>query len=274
MPQFLTGTELSAKIESIINNAKVNVILISPYIKLSPNIKRTLSDLKSNPNISLLIVFGKNDGDYFKSISRDDFEYLKSFPNLEIKYEPDLHAKVYMSEKEIILSSMNLYDYSQSNNIEFGVYGAASLTNLLTTHLIGESFDEQAVSYFGKVVENAKTLYLIEPEFEKGGVFSSGKYMNSTIVVDELSGANAEIHRGPKGNGSTNRSKGFCIRTGVEIPFNPKQPFSKKAFESWNRFKDENYAEKYCHFSGEPSNGETSFAKPILKKNWAKAMKA
>ena len=29
--------------------------------------------------------------------------------------------------------------------------------------------------------------------------------------------------------------------------------------------------EKFCHFSGEPSNGETSFNKPILHKNWKKA---
>ena len=34
---------------------------------------------------------------------------------------------------------------------------------------------------------------------------------------------------------------------------------------------DIDYLEKYCHFSGEPSNGETSFNKPILKKNWKKA---
>jgi hypothetical protein len=50
-----------------------------------------------------------------------------------------------------------------------------------------------------------------------------------------------------------------------------EQPLSNKAFESWNRHKDENYPEKFCHFSGELSNGETSFNKPILKKNWKKA---
>lgn len=35
--------------------------------------------------------------------------------------------------------------------------------------------------------------------------------------------------------------------------------------------EDPDYKEKYCHFSGEPSNGETSVNKPILKKNWKKA---
>src|SRR5690606_11517601 len=64
---------------------------------------------------------------------------------------------------------------------------------------------------------------------------------------------------------------GYCIRTAEKIPFNPKKPFCEKAFESWNKYKDENYKEKYCHFSGEISNGETSYSKPILRKNWNKA---
>lgn len=274
MPQFLTGTELIAKIESVIREAKREVIIISPYIKLSKNIKRTLDGLKEQPNIALRVVFGKNQNDYFKSISIDDLEYLRTFPNLEIRYEPDLHAKVYMSEKEIILSSMNLYDFSERNNIEFGVYGAASLTNKLATTFIGETFDEQAVGYFAKVFINSEVLLQIEPEFKEGGFLSSNKYLHSSITIDKLRSRN------PKSTGVSNRQnlglkqRGYCIRSGIEIPFNPKEPFSKKAFESWSRFKDENYPEKYCHFSGEPSNGETSFAKPILKKNWARAMKS
>lgn len=45
---------------------------------------------------------------------------------------------------------------------------------------------------------------------------------------------------------------------------------SDKAFENWNKFKDEKYFKKYCHFSGEPSNTEITYFKPILKKNWKK----
>ena len=28
----------------------------------------------------------------------------------------------------------------------------------------------------------------------------------------------------------------------------------------------------FCHYSGEPSDGEITFVKPILHKNWRKAM--
>jgi hypothetical protein len=57
----------------------------------------------------------------------------------------------------------------------------------------------------------------------------------------------------------------------VEIPFNVEKPLSYEAFKSWSKYGDPDYAEKFCHFSGEPSHGDTSVAKPILKKNWKKA---
>ena len=274
MPQFLTGTELSAKIESVINKAQKEVVLISPYIKLSKAIKRTLDGLKDYPEIQLVLIFGKNEDDYYKSISADDLDYLRGFPHLEIRYEPDLHAKVYMNEGEIILSSMNLYDYSQHNNIEFGVYGSAKgIIGKIGSSISGESFDEEAVGYFWEVYEKAKILLKIDPEFKEGGIFSKDKYVKSHLKVDDFPEPPVD-QQSDKGGPGENKPQGFCIRTGVRIGFNPKQPFSKKAFESWNRFKDENYPEKYCHFSGEPSNGETSFSRPILKKNWAKAMKS
>ena len=43
------------------------------------------------------------------------------------------------------------------------------------------------------------------------------------------------------------------------------------AFQSWKKFSNNEYPEKYCHFSGELSNGETTFSRPILRKNWTKA---
>jgi hypothetical protein len=51
-----------------------------------------------------------------------------------------------------------------------------------------------------------------------------------------------------------------------------KVPYSKSSYESWSKWKNKDYKEKYCHFSGEPSNGETSFARPVLGKYYKEAM--
>lgn len=64
---------------------------------------------------------------------------------------------------------------------------------------------------------------------------------------------------------------GYCIRTGAEIPFNIEKPMSYDAYKRWSQYGDPEYAEKFCHFSGEPSGGETSVSRPVLKKNWKKA---
>ena len=65
--------------------------------------------------------------------------------------------------------------------------------------------------------------------------------------------------------------KGFCIRTGVQIPFNIERPFSAEGYKKWNEYGNPDYEEKYCHFTGEPSQGETSKLSPIMRKNWKKA---
>jgi hypothetical protein len=44
-----------------------------------------------------------------------------------------------------------------------------------------------------------------------------------------------------------------------------------EAYKSWAQYSKVDYPEKYCHFSGERSDGETSFEKPILRKYWGKA---
>ena len=43
------------------------------------------------------------------------------------------------------------------------------------------------------------------------------------------------------------------------------------AFMVWMQYEDPDYPENFCHFSGERSNGETCYAKPVLGKNWKKA---
>lgn len=72
------------------------------------------------------------------------------------------------------------------------------------------------------------------------------------------------MKKAPNGNG-------YCIRTGVSIPFDIEKPMSYEAYKSWNQFGNSDYPEKFCHFSGKKSNGKTSVNKPILKKNWKKA---
>ena len=91
-------------------------------------------------------------------------------------------------------------------------------------------------------------------------------YSHSDVKYDKISTL-IEVEE-DKGGKLVN---GFCIRTGVNIPFDISNPFSKEAYKSWSQFKNETYPEKFCHYSGEKSNGETCFKTPVLRKYYAES---
>ncbi len=89
-------------------------------------------------------------------MKQDDFNFFKEFPNIQIRYERRLHAKYYSNESSAILTSMNLYTYSQDNNIEAGVLTNGSLLDNLASQFMNneDSLDKQAGSYFSRVIES------------------------------------------------------------------------------------------------------------------------
>jgi len=274
MAEFVKGNQLNAELEKIFEKAEEQIVIVSPFIKLHSRFIDVLKSKKEDHKLKITVIFGKNEGNISKSFSEEEFNFLKDFPNIEIKYEPRLHAKYYANESSALLSSMNLYDYSQNNNIEFGILTKVTLVGALTGNLIGDTIDKEAFDYFDQVINNSETLFKRTPLYEKINLGLTKKYTHSD-EIDKLSkrigikSSMTKISRAMESRKKTDT--GYCIRTGVKIPFNLERPLSDKAYKLWSKFKDKNYKENFCHYSGEQSNGETSFAKPIMKKNWNKA---
>lgn len=296
MAKFLTGNELNAELEKLFEQAEEQIILISPYIKLHDRFASTLRTKKENSKLEIIIVFGKNEEDLSRSMKQEDFNFFKDFPNIQIRYEKRLHAKYYSNESSAILTSMNLYNFSQDNNIEAGVMTKATLlgnlANNLLTNVTGEdSFDKTAWAYFIRVIEQSELLFKKVPEYDSSMFGLSKKYKSSKIEVDKLTDFFDNKSKYDNNNKKETYEKkvfeqpkqtyfekpkqtdnfGYCIRTGKQIPFNANKPYTDEAFQSWSKFSNEEYPEKFCHFSGEHSNGETTKARPILRKNWKKA---
>ncbi|MFN9495311.1 MAG: phospholipase D family protein [Bacteroidota bacterium] len=191
MAKFLTGNELNSELEKIFERADEQIILISPYIKLHERFISTLRTKKDNHKIEITIVFGKNEEDLSKSMKQEDFNFFKEFPNIQIRYERRLHAKYYANESSAILTSMNLYDYSQDTNIEAGVMTKATLLGNLAsnfmTNVTGEdSFDNQAWTYFKRVIEQSDLLFNKTPQFESAMLGLTKKYKESKVETDKL----------------------------------------------------------------------------------------
>ncbi|TVZ16093.1 phospholipase D family protein [Maribacter sp. MAR_2009_72] len=266
MAEFFQGTKLNSVLEDIFENAEKNLILISPFIKLHPRFKDILNLRKEDYNLKIQIVFGKNEGKEYKSLGEEEFNYLKTFPNIEIRYNERLHAKYYANQEHALLSSMNLYDYSQNNNIEFGILTETStlIGDFAQSLLgIGNSIDEDAFQYFNNVLEQSPLKFLRTPMFENKNLGLTKKFIGSETEIDSLT----DIFKTKNSSKKLvdNPSKyGYCIRTGEKIPFNPKQPMSKKAWKIWKEYANDTFPEKFCHKTGKSSEGKTSMKNPIL----------
>lgn len=286
--KFITGKELEEAIYNIIFHAEETLLIVSPFIKLGDYFKKLFNNHISNPDFHIILVFGKNESEIRKSLSQNDIEYFKTFPNISIIYVPNLHAKYYGNEKKGIITSINLYDYSFINNIEFGVYTEHKTINkILNTN----NTDEDAWNTCMDIAEENEAIFIRRPVYKikKGFLLSDILYSHSETLLDStetlyknhptakknkktIKDFPHEIERESNSNLPTRdiiekepkTQIGFCIRTGEKIKFNPKQPLSKEAWKSWNEYKNMDYKENYCHKTGKPSNGKTSMRNPIL----------
>jgi phosphatidylserine/phosphatidylglycerophosphate/cardiolipin synthase-like enzyme len=264
MSRFLDHKSLSREIIRLFEDAEEAITIVSPFIKLHDDIKKVLRKKKQDPDFIIEILFGKNEGDLSKSLSIEDLSFFKEFQNVYIHYQENLHAKYYANESKSIITSINLHEYSINNNIEVGI--------LLERKFLGingdNSMDDEAFDYFINIFKKSIPIYIKEIKKEKALLGLIEKNGDSHVLVDNFD----KMYQKSEKKKEDKFKMGFCIRTGKEIPFNPKSPYSTEAYKSWAIYKNEDYPEKYCHFSGEPSNGETTIMRPIMKKNWRKAM--
>lgn len=90
------------------------MILISPYLKLSKDFKELLSYRNSKDKITT-VIFGK------VQLNPEEMKFLEALQFVILKYKDDLHAKCYLNDEKMIITSLNLYDFSMNNNKEMGI---------------------------------------------------------------------------------------------------------------------------------------------------------
>jgi phosphatidylserine/phosphatidylglycerophosphate/cardiolipin synthase-like enzyme len=239
MAKFLNTTGVSYHLEELIKGTKDKLILVSPYLQFSDRVKEHINNLNVQKK-DIRIIYREN------KLQLDENNWLASQIGIRTSLCKNLHAKCYLNENEAIITSMNLYEFSQQNNNEMGIY-------------INKEQDEDL---YNAAFEEVQRLLTISQEIR----------VTVTKVAAETQPKAEKKNPETKNSANTpNKRAGFCIRTGAEIPFNIERPLSYEAYKKWNEYGDPDYPEKFCHFSGEPSNGDTSVNKPILKKHWKKA---
>lgn len=280
---FLTGKPLSDTIYDTLFKAEKELIIISPYIQLGDYLKdNVFKQLLNNTKLHILIGFGKSISNGEENCKREDIEYFLSFPNITMVYIPQLHGQYYANEKQSVITSMNLLDYSLENKVEFGVLAEKALTDLVNKN----NFFETSKNTIMSVLDSGYTIFAKRPNYNKKFLGLAKDYVGSTVhldlVDDVLSNrevkpiryssfipenyVNAENRplaerepsperaietETPQENAVQEEKKGHCIRCNTAIPFDPSKPLCDSCYEAWVKFGNRFYEEKYCHCCGE-----------------------
>lgn len=168
MSTFLTTINISSAIESLIVSANKEIFIVSPYMRIHKRLEQLLLE-KLEKGVSVYIIFGKE----------RDQPYIKTSPLIEdaaLFFCERLHAKCYLNESEVLVTSMNLFDYSQINNVEFGLHSTGKDDSFLPTRgevvrIIKESkpFNSKARDVEARIssIENPIFMRDLRQELEK-----------------------------------------------------------------------------------------------------------
>lgn len=156
MAKFLETQAISNELMKVIKDAKEKIILISPYLKVNEQIIERLKTKSRMGTLSeIVVVYGKSE------LKPSELQWLKEIDDIKLYEKKNLHAKCFLNEDRAIIGSMNLYDYSQMNNLEMGV--------LITRDDDTEAYQE-LIEEINNIKVNAERKKFFDAKAEKPGV--------------------------------------------------------------------------------------------------------
>ena len=219
MAKFLNTSAANYYLEELIKQARERLIIISPFLKFNDRIKELLVD-KDRMKIDVRIVYGKSE------LAPAEINWLRSLEFLRTSFCQNLHAKCYMSEQAAIITSMNLYDFSQVNNNEMGVF----IRREEEPELFRETFEEaqRLIRVSDQVRLSAEKVE--EPEEQTNG--------DAADEYDKLTTSKLAKTLGMKTSDLTDKmiSTGLLIRDGDQFKLTDKGKVAGGEFKFSKKF--------------------------------------
>lgn len=219
MAKFLDTRKAASELQDLIQGAEATLTLISPYLKISKDFRELLSYRNSKAKVTT-IIFGKQE------LNPEQLDFLRGLQFVQLKYNETLHAKCYFNDTKMIITSLNLYEFSMANNKEMGVL--VDKTDPADSQLWADAM--KAVDF---IQGTSQTFDLSS--------------RSATAPLAEL----AEKPKKSKTAKTARRETGFCIRCEEEIPFNPERPYCAKDYKAWAKWSNADYEDEVCHACGE-----------------------
>jgi hypothetical protein len=224
MAEFLTTHGTAFQVERIITGARATLILVSPYLRLSKTLLERLQDA-SRRGVRTTLIYGKS------SLARDEEGSLARLDRLALRYFDNLHAKCYANEEHLVITSMNLHEFSEKTNREMGVLF---------------SKDEQV--YRDAMAEIQSILAAAGTDRSRGFRDARAEPADPPGVIRSRRRQRANF-------------AGACIRCAREVPRNVGAPYCSACYSVWATYGNPDYPERVCHLCG--VEVETSMARPL-----------
>lgn len=241
MAELCTRKKCVAEIENIVMRANERIVLVSPYIKADDDRVERLK--RKTEDVEVIVIYGK---DKYQPRAKSLFE-AKGVTKIFVK---DLHSKCYLNEEKALVTSMNLYEYSQNNNEEMGI-------------LVTKKDDQKLYEDVIDLVEHWEEIGLKQSMMR--GLWHSVK----AAMEPEAELGSSSKTDGKKAKPKTQSKKvsaptyGCCIRCGDDSDIYPSdlRPYCLDCYKKWKKAKqpDDN-PEKHCHLCRKES--KTCLARP------------
>jgi phosphatidylserine/phosphatidylglycerophosphate/cardiolipin synthase-like enzyme len=245
MAVFLTTRGTTSELEKIINNAENGVVLISPFIKIPDSLFQNLK-AADQQGVKISVVYGK------RQLDPETLKRLTELRNAKLYFFKNLHAKCYFNEKSMVITSLNLLDFSEVNNREMGV-------------LVTKQEDEAV--YNAALREASMIISLADRSDLNAQVTEQEKVRPQEQKVREK--PKSIWHRDLSDVFSTffGKRNGFCIGCRTKIDFDEYRPYCPACYAKWAQ--DKRQKANYCHECGRESI--TTINKPRCRSCYEKA---
>ena len=147
----------------------------------------------------------------------------------------------------MVITSMNMYEFSEKTNREMGVLIDGNADKELFAQAVAEAYS---------ILQSAEPVSLKKSERQ------------TSPLIKQTTDGHAKLKY-------QKQLRGYCLRCEIRIDYNPERPYCPDCFASWYQYQNPHYKENVCHRCGEYD--ETSMFNPQdgnCYKLWKKEQKA
>ncbi|MBI4289292.1 MAG: hypothetical protein HY671_12810 [Chloroflexi bacterium] len=213
--------EVTPQVLAIIKEAKKYAVIVTPYVDLWGHAEDAIRLAVKNGVKVVAIVRGDPE-----VIDSPGVAWLAD-NGVDVLAVDKLHAKIYLNEQDLVLSSMNLIKSSAHSSHEIAWY--------VQDEDVGRDVRGYVKNTLQRLAKPIKT--------------STAK--GSRVPVGEASRQERRA------------AEGRCIRCGQPILLDPDKPLCESCYDVWSQYGDKEYPEKLCHVCGRPA--EVSYARPLCR---------